>query len=314
LRIIFMGTPDFSVTPLEQLLINQYQLVAVYTQPDSAAGRGRSLVASPLKKFALAHGLPVFQPPNLKGDETVRQLADLRPDVIVVAAYGQLLPQSVLAIPALGCINIHPSLLPRYRGVSPVPAAILAGEQFTGVSIMLMDKGWDTGPVLTRAQVPISARDTTGSLMSKLSLIGAQLLLEILTLGKAGNIIPHPQDDAKATYSKIITKQAGEIDWQLPAVDIWRCVRAYHPWPGAYTRWQGKQLKVIKTIPLPAEKPAEAGQIIALDKKGAAPFGITTGDGVLGVLEVQLEGKRVMSAADFLRGQRGLVGAILPSE
>ena len=309
-----MGTPDFSITPLELLIINRYQVVAVYTQPDNVVGRGRLLAAPPLKKTALSHDLPAIQPPDLKGTEAVKQLADFRPDVIVVAAYGQILPQSVLDIPALGCINIHPSLLPRYRGVSPVPAAILAGDQFSGVSIMLMDKGLDTGPVLTRAQVPVSGRDTTGSLMSKLSLIGARLLLDVLPLWSAGEIVPRPQDEAGASYSNIIAKDAGEIDWQLSAVDIWRRVRAYYPWPGSYTRWQGRQLKIIETVPLPGAGASEAGQVIALGKKEAAPFGISTGDGILGVLEVQLEGKRAMPAAEFLRGQRRLIGAILPSD
>ena len=309
-----MGTPDFSIPPLEQLIINQYQVVAVYTKPDNVAGRGRSLAVPPLKKTALSYDLPVVQPANLKGAEAVKQLADFRPDVIVVAAYGQILPPSVLDIPAHGCINIHPSLLPRHRGVSPVPSAILAGEQFTGVSIMLMDKGVDTGPVLTRAQVPVSGRDTTGSLMSKLSLIGAQLLLEVLPLWSADEILPRPQDEVEATYSNIITKEAGEIGWQMSAVDIWRRVRAYQPWPGSYTRWQGRQLKMIETVPLPGLGTAEVGQVIALGKKEAAPFGVATGDGVLGILEVQLEGKRAMPATEFLRGQRPLIGAILPSD
>jgi methionyl-tRNA formyltransferase len=191
-------------------------------------------------------------------------------------------------------------------------AAILAGDEFTGVSIMLMDRGLDTGPVLAQAQVPISTQDTTGSLTPKLSLIAAQLLLEVLPRWTRGEITPRPQNEADASYSGEFSKKDGEIDWHLPAVDIWRRVRAFHPWPGCYAEWQGKQLKIIEAIPLLGEKKLEIGQVVALNKEGAA-FGVNTGDGVLGISKVQLEGKRTMSAAEFLRGQRQLIGAILPS-
>jgi len=307
-----MGTPEFAVPIMEQLFFNQYQLVAVYTQPDRMAGRGRSLISSPVKKAAIEWGLPVVQPLNFKEANAVEQLANFQPDVIVVYAFGQILPQSVLDIPAHGCINIHPSLLPKYRGASPVAAAILAGDEFTGVSIMLMDKGLDTGPVLIQAQLPISTHDTTDSLTAKLSLIAAQLLLEVLPRWTSGEITPRPQDETQASYSGTLSKQEGEIDWHLQAVDIWRRVRALHPWPGCYTEWQGKQLKVIKAVPLLAEKNFEIGQVVALNKEGVV-FGVNTGDGILGILEVQLEGKRAISAAEFLRGQRQLIGARLPS-
>lgn len=190
MRVIFMGTPELSVSPLEHLILNQYQVVAVYTQPDKPVGRGRSRAFSPMKEAALAWKLPVVQPVSLKGVEVVEQLAGFHPDVIVVAAFGQILPQSVLDVPRYGCVNIHPSLLPRFRGASPVAAAILAGDEFTGVSVMLMDKGLDTGPVLTRAQIQISRQDTTGSLTGKLSLLGAQLLLEVLPRWARGEITP----------------------------------------------------------------------------------------------------------------------------
>ena len=306
-----MGTPEFAVPSLERLILNQYQVVAVYTQPDKPAGRGRSPASPPLKRAALTWTLPVMQPVGLKRAEVVAQLAGLHPDVIVVAAYGQILPQSVLDIPSYGCINIHPSLLPRFRGASPVAAAILAGDEFTGVSIMRMDTGLDTGPILSRAQISISPQDTTGSLTTKLSLIAAQLLLEVLPCWSGGELTPQPQNEAEATYSSPISKDEGEIDWHLPAIDIWRRVRAFHPWPGCYTKWQGKQLKIIETVPLPGEASFEAGRVAALSKEGVA-FGVHTGDGILGVLKVQLEGKRAMSAAEFLRGQRQLIGAILP--
>ncbi len=312
MRVIFMGTPEFAVPSLERLFLEQYQLVTVYTQPDKAAGRGRPLVFSPVKRLAINLGLPVVQPVSFKEAGAVEQLSSFHPDVIVVAAFGQILPQSVLDLPTYGCINIHPSLLPKFRGSSPVATAILAGDEFTGVSIMLMDKGLDTGPVLARAQVPISAQDTTGSLTAKLSLIAAQLLLEVLTGRSRGEITPQPQDEAAATYSSQLSKEDGEIDWRISAVDIWRRVRAFHPWPGCYTRWQGRQLKIIEAVPLPGEGTPEVGKIVALNKEGAV-FGVDTGDGVLGILKVQLEGKQAMSAAEFLRGQRQFIGAVLPS-
>ena len=309
-----MGTPEFAIPSLKHLILNQYQVVAVYTQPDKPAGRGRSLVSSPLKRAALAWKLSVVQLVSLKSDEVVAQLAELHPDVIVVAAFGQILPQAVLDIPSYGCINIHPSLLPRFRGASPVAATILAGDEFTGVSIMLMEKGLDTGPILARAQIPISAKDTTGSLTAKLSLIAAQLLQEVLPCWSGGELTPQPQSEAEATYSAPISKEEGEVDWCLPAVGIWRRVRAFQPWPGCYTKWGGRQLKVIEAVPLPAIRALEVGQVVALPSatESKAAFGVSTGEGILGVLKVQLEGKRAMSAAEFLRGQRQFIGAILP--
>lgn len=308
-----MGTPEFSIAALEQLFVNKYEVAAVYTQPDRVAGRGLSQVPPPVKKAALVHGLPVMQPAKLRDTEVVAEIARLRPDVIVVAAYAQKLPKAVLDIPAFGCVNIHPSLLPKHRGVSPVPAAIMSGDSFTGVSVMLMDEGWDTGLVLSRAQVPIASRDTAGSLMDKLSLIGAQLLLDVLPRLVGGTLVPQPQDEESATYSGLIRKEDGEIDWHRSAVDIWRRVRAYQPWPGCYTRWRGRQLKVLEAVPLDEQATDEAGHVVALDRKDVA-FGVSTGDGVLGVLKVQLEGKRAMPAAEFLRGQRDWTGMVLPSK
>ena len=314
MRVIFMGTPEFAVPHLEHLLDNHYQVVAVYTQPDKPAGRGRSLVASPVKRTALARGLPVIQPISLKELDTVKQLTELNPHIIVLAAFGQILPQAVLDIPKYGNVNIHPSLLPRFRGSSPVAAAILAGDEFTGVSIMLMDRGLDTGPVLARAQISISPRDTTGSLTMKLSQVGARFLVEVLPRWLRDELTPQPQDESQASHSKPITKEDGEIVWQLSAVDIWRRVRAFQPWPGCYTWWQGKQLKIVEAVPIAEEESFEVGRVVELaaTKTGTA-FGVYTGDGILGVLKVQLEGKRAMSVADFLRGQQQFIGTKLPS-
>ncbi len=315
MRVIFMGTPDFAVPCLEQLILNGYPVVAVYTRPDKTAGRGSSLVLSPVKKAALSRQLPVVQPVSLKATEAAAQMNDYQPDIIVVAAYGQILPQPVLDIPRYRCLNLHASLLPKYRGASPVAAAIRAGDEFTGISIMVMEQGVDTGPVLAREPILILPRDTTGSLTTKLSAVAAGLLGDILPRWQRGEITPEPQDDAAATYCKPITKAVGKLDWRLPALDLWRWVRAFQPWPGCFTRWQGKRLEIIEAVPLPGEAKLEPGRVVALTPAGEGTvFGIHSGDGILGVLKIQIEGKRAMPAAEFLRGQRQLIGTILPSD
>jgi methionyl-tRNA formyltransferase len=312
IRLVFMGSPGFAVPALEGLVRSGCEVAAVYTQPDRPAGRGRALLASPVKEAALRYGLAVVQPESLKAPAAAAQLAEFKPEIIVVAAYGQLLPKAVLELPPRGCVNIHPSLLPEFRGASPVAAALLAGREFTGVSIMLLDEGMDTGPLLARAAVPVSPADNTGSLTGKLSVVAAALLQDALAGWCRGEITPRPQDDAAATYSARISKEDGEIDWNQPAADIWRRVRAYNPWPGCYTRWRGKQLKIIEAIPAGAEIKAGAGQVIALDGV-AAPLGVGTGEGTLGLLRVQMEGKRPVPADEFLRGQRDFIGTVLPT-
>ena len=243
-----MGTPEFAVRPLEYLVANDYEVVAVYTQPDRTAGRGRALGVSPVKKAAEARGLTIVQPRSLKDEGVAEGLLAMRPEVVVIAAYGQFLTPEVLSAPPHRCLNIHPSLLPRHRGVSPIPAAILGGDEFTGVSIMLPESaGWDTGPVIARAQIPIADRDAAGTLADKLSRIGAQLLVDVLPRWVRGQVAPQLQDPSLANYTKKIRKEDGEIDWTRPAVEVWRRVRAYSPWPGAYTRWQGRQLKIIES-------------------------------------------------------------------
>jgi methionyl-tRNA formyltransferase len=311
-----MGTPEFAIPSLEHLVLNQYQVVAVYTQPDKPSGRGRSLVSPPLKKVAEKLNIPVVQLASLNEAHAIAQLTDFHPDVIVVAAFGHILPQTILDIPVHGCINIHPSLLPKYRGPSPVATAILAGDEFTGVSIMLITRRIDSGPILSRAQIPISAQDTTGSLMAKLSLVAAQLLTEVLVHWLCGELTPQSQNENEATFSRLISKEEGEIDWNLTATDIWRLVRAFQPWPECYTRWQGKLLKIIEAVPIDGEGAFEVGQVITLPPTGepaAAAFGVHTGKGILGVCKLQLAGKRPMSGDEFLRGQRQFMGAILPS-
>jgi methionyl-tRNA formyltransferase len=309
-RLLFMGTPDFAV-PVLEALIGQYEVVGVVTQPDQRVGRGRKVEASPVKVVALAHDLPVLQPPSLRRPEAVAELRALAPEVIVVAAFGQILRAEVLDIPPKGCLNVHASLLPRYRGAAPVAAAILAGEEETGVTIMLMDEGMDTGPILSQATCPISPQDTRESLSAKLAQLGADLLMDTLPRWLAGEIEPRPQDHSQATYSRIIAKEDGLIDWSQSAVEIWRQCRAYYPWPSTHTYWRGKLLKVLKAKALPHwSGEGEPGWVVALHE-GLA---VATGEGALLLGEVQLAGKRAMDAEDFARGQRDLVGSELGKE
>jgi len=314
LRIVFMGTPEFSVPPLEYLIKSEYQVVGVYTQPDKPTGRGRTLEQLPVKRVALQHGLELFQPVKLRNPDEVARLAALKPDLILVAAFGQILPQSVLDIPKFGCLNIHPSLLPEYRGATPIPAAILAGDKETGVTIMLMDAGMDTGPIISQIIVGIESDDTTESLTTRLAQAGVRLLGEALPLWFEGSLKPQPQDGSKATYTKPVTKDDGTIDWQMSAVEISRRIRAFHPWPGCYTWWQGKLLKVLEAVALHKEGSLTPGKVVDLASGQPAVVGVETGDGILGLLRIQLEGKRALTASEFLLGQRAFVGSTLGSK
>jgi methionyl-tRNA formyltransferase len=312
LRIVFMGSPQSAVPSLEQLVISKFDIAAVYTQPDRPAGRGRGLAVSPVKTAALDWGLPVLQTENIGSTEALAELAALKPDVIVVCAFGQILPQALLDIPPRQCLNVHFSLLPRHRGASPVAAAILAGDDFTGVTIQLVRYKLDTGPVLAAASVPILPNDNTGSLTDKLSIVGAHLLQEALTGWLRGEIKPLPQDESKSDYFGRVKKEDGEINWHLSAEDIWRRVRAYYPWPGAYTYWKGKQLKINAAAVLPGGDTKETGRVTALPGSEGG-VGVTTGDGILVLLNVQYSGKKAMPAAEFIRGQRDFTGSKLPS-
>jgi len=304
-RLIFMGTPQFAVPSLERLW-EEYEVAAVVTRPDKVAGRGRKISFSPVKEVALAWGIPVMQPCSLRKEGVVASLLELEPQVIVVAAYGLILPPEVLVIPPFGCLNVHASLLPKYRGASPVAGALLAGEEETGITIMLMDEGMDTGPILAQARLPIAPEDNQGSLTEKLAYLGADLLLETLPRWLKGEITPQPQENDKATYTKMLKKEDGLIDWRMSSVEIWRQVRAYNPWPGAYTEFEGRTLKILRARPIGGER-GEPGLVVAT-KEGAA---VVTGEGLLVLEEVQLAGKRAMGIAEFLRGQRGFVGSRL---
>jgi methionyl-tRNA formyltransferase len=305
LRIVFAGTPDFSVPPLRALLAAGHEVIAAYTQPDRPAGRGRKLSASPVKQVALEHGVPVLQPANFRATPDLEALEALRADLMVVVAYGLLLPQRVLDAPRLGCVNIHASLLPRWRGAAPIQRAILAGDAETGITIMRMEAGLDTGPMLHIRRLPIAPEETGGSLHDRLSLLGAEALLEVLPRIAAGTAEPQRQDDAQATYARKIRKEEARIDWSRPAVEIERQVRAFNPWPVAETLHAGEPLRVWQ-----ARAMRGAGSPGAVLGAGREGIDVGTGEGVLRVLSLQLPGKRPTDARDFLNAH-DLGGAVL---
>ncbi|RME44655.1 MAG: methionyl-tRNA formyltransferase [Caldilineae bacterium] len=306
-RIIFMGTPDFAVPSLQRLH-GMYHVVAVVTQPDRPRGRGRKPEASPVKRAAEEAGLPVFQPPTLKDPQAVAFLRDLRPDVIVVAAFGQILRPDVLNLPPHGCINVHASLLPRWRGAAPVAAAIRAGDAETGVTLMLMDEGLDTGPILRARAIPIAPHHTRQSLTEDLARLGADLLADTLPDWLAGNITPRPQDDARATLAPRIKKEEGRIRWTQSAAEIERHVRAFYPWPGTFTHWAGRLLKIHSVAVAACDGELRPpGCVFRLGDDIA----VAAGAGCVLLRAVQPAGKRPMPAADFARGAAGFIGAQL---
>jgi methionyl-tRNA formyltransferase len=309
-KVVFMGTPIFAVPSLKTLIADdQFEVVGVVTQPDKPTGRGQGLSQSPVKSVALENKLTVLTPSKIKHDlEFLNQLKDLQPDVIVVVAYGKILPQAVLNIPKFGIINVHASLLPKYRGASPITAAILNGDKITGITLMKMDLAMDTGPIIaTSEEVAIRPEDTTAALSEKLSDIGANLLIEYLPKYLVGEITPRPQDEMGATYVKTIQKSDGKINWQEDAEIIERKIRAYYPWPGSCTNFNGKLLKILQTELLP-ENPVVPGTVWpTLDKYPA----IATIKGSLKISKLQLEGKSVTSGKDFLLGYPVFIGSIL---
>lgn len=302
LRIAFAGTPDFALPALDALAAAGHAIVGVWTQPDRPAGRGRKLTASAVKQRALDLHLPVHQPDSLKSAEVQTQIKIAAPQVMVVVAYGLLLPQAVLAIPEFGCVNIHASLLPRWRGAAPMQRALLAGDAETGVSIMRMQVGLDTGPVYAARTTPINAQDTSGTLHDRLAQLGAQLLLQVLAQLPA--LDPVPQDDARATYAAKLTRTEARLDWTRPAVELARAVRAFNPWPMAWTLHQGEPLRILKADALGASATQPAGTVLAANRDG---IDVATGAGVLRITELQPAGGRGMRAADFNRA-RALAG------
>jgi len=303
-KIVFMGTPDFAV-PTLQALINNHDVTGVVTQPDRPAGRKQQVKQSPIKELALDAGIPVFQPKKLRQPEAIAELKQWQADVYVVAAFGQILPQSVLDIPPHGSINIHASLLPRWRGAAPIHAAIRAGDSQTGITIMLMDAGLDTGPMLTQYSVRIEPDETGQSLHDKLAKIGGDLLIDTLPRYLSGEVTPTPQDDSEMTYAPQIKKEEGQIDWSQSALQIERLVRAFTPWPGTYTLWNGAQIKIHSGIV--GQGSAPIGQVI--EKNGQIAIG--TGADLYYPQEIQLAGKKRMPVNDFVHGSSDFIGAIV---
>lgn len=298
IRVVFMGSPEFALPSL-RMLAERYHLVGAVTQPDRAAGRGRELKAPPVKTLALQLNIPIIQPQKLREPEAMAQLREWRPDLIVVVAFGQILKKDVLELPKHGCVNIHASLLPRWRGAAPVHAAILAGDEETGVTIMKMDEGLDTGPILARRSIRIRRDDTTGSLQEVLSTLGAELLIETLPDYLAGRIVPQPQPEEGATYAPMLGREDGLLDFTQPARALERRVRAMNPWPGAWFEWNGQALKVLRAA-VSGEKRLEAGSRLIVEGRPA----VTCADGTLILEEVQPAGKRIMPGKSFLAGAR----------
>jgi methionyl-tRNA formyltransferase len=300
LRIVFAGTPDFAARHLAALLSSEHEVIAVYTQPDRPAGRGKKLTASPVKNIALENNIPVYQPENFKSDEAKQELADLNADIMVVVAYGLLLPQMVLDTPRLGCINVHGSILPRWRGAAPIQRSIWAGDKETGVTIMQMDIGLDTGDMLSIATLPIEATDTSASMYEKLAGLGPDALVECLSDIASGKAVAEKQDDELANYAKKLSKEEARINWSDEAAHIERCVRAFNPWPMSHFEAAENNIKVWQSRVAEQTSDKPAGTILQADKTGIY---VATGQGVLVLEQLQVPGKKAMSVQDILNSR-----------
>lgn len=311
MRVVFMGTPDFSVPTLEKIIEAGHEVIGVVTQPDKAKGRGKKVLFPPVKETALAHNLPVYQPRRARDPEFIEEMKTLNPDVMVVVAFGQILPKAILDIPKYGCINVHASLLPKYRGAAPIQWAVIRGEKVSGVTTMQMDVGLDTGDMLLKKEVLLDEEETGGSLHDKLSTLGGNLLIETLEKIEAGDIHPEKQDDSQAgEYARMLDKNLGRIDFSMPAAEIERLIRGLNPWPSAFTSYNGKTMKLWKAK---ADNCGQGvpGQVIHVDKNS---FTVQTGQGTLQIIELQMEGKKRMDAGAFLRGCPLETGTMLGQE
>jgi len=307
-RIIFFGTPNFAIPTLRHLLQGPDEVIAVVTQPDREKGRGRKVIPSPVKELCLQHGLTLLQPEKVREEAFQEKMKSLQPELFVVVAYGQILPKSLLKIPKHGAVNVHASLLPKYRGAAPIPWAILKGERLTGVTTMMMDEGMDTGDILLQTEIPIGDDETSKTLHDRLALLGAQLLLETMKAMKTGNIHPIPQDHSKATYAPPFKKEDGRIVWSKEAKEIDRQVRALNPWPGAFAEWNGQLLKIYKGE---VREGLSKGKIRVVSWVGSDFIEVGTGKDSYIIREVQLEGRRRMSVREFLTGHVITVGTVL---
>ncbi len=310
MRVIFMGTPDFAVGTLEAVLEAGHEVALVVTQPDKPKGRGNAVQYSPVKECALRHGVEVFQPDKIRREEHVQHLREYEPEIIVVAAFGQILPEVILNMPKYGCLNVHASLLPKYRGASPIQWTVINGDTVTGVTTMRMDAGVDTGDIIAKREVAVAEDETGGSLFDKLAKEGAALCVETMEMLENGTACFTKQDDAQSTHTAMITKELGDIDWNRPAEEIERLIRGLNPWPSAYTYLDGRTFKIWKSRVLQGHENVLAGTILRADKNGIC---VQTGAGQLLLLEVQLEGKKRMDAAAFCNGFHISPGTVLCS-
>ena len=308
MRVVFMGTPDFAAGILEAVVLAGHEVVLAVSQPDKPKGRGKALQFPPVKEYAISQGIEVYQPRKVREAECVEFIRERQPEIIVVAAFGQILPKELLDLPKYGCINVHASLLPKYRGAAPIQWAVINGDNVAGVTIMRMDVGLDTGDIIETAETEISPEETGGSLFDKLEKLGAKLLVETMEKIENGTARYTEQGESQASHVGMIDKSMGDIDWKKSAVEIENLIRGLNPWPSAYTRLNGKTLKICKALPEPGGEPQKAGCVYLVNKK---ELKIHTGDGVLSLLEVQLEGKKRMDIPSFLRGYEVLSNAKL---